>query len=269
MIFSWWRSRRRRRIFARPFPDDWRDGLREDFPQYAWLDDAERSRLERIAQVLVAEKYWEGCAGFEIDDRVRVAIAAQAAMLLLGFDDAYYDSLTTVLVYPDTYVAPDAHMPGGGLVIEGHSPRLGEAWHRGPVILSWPDVLDGARIPDDGHNVVFHEFAHVLDMEDGLVDGTPRLGDRRLAAEWAAVMSDAQARLRRAARRGTRTFLDDYGTRDEAEFFAVATESFFEQPERMARNDQALYDLLSRFYRQDPIRRVQAARQRGPKRERG
>lgn len=262
MILSWWRSRRRRRILAEPFPEEWRDALRENFAQYEWLSEEERARLERIAQVFVAEKYWEGCSGFEIDDRVKVTIAAQAAMLVLGFDDSHYDSLTTVLVYPDTYIAPETHTPGGGLVIEGESPRLGEAWHRGPVILSWPDVLDGGMIPDDGYNVVFHEFAHVLDMEDGMVNGTPRL-DRRLASDWASVMSDAQARLRRAASRGMRTFLDDYGTQDEAEFFAVATETFFEQPERMARNDQTLYDLFARFYGQDPARRAQAARARG------
>ncbi|MEX0718790.1 MAG: M90 family metallopeptidase [Planctomycetaceae bacterium] len=259
MIFTWWRKRRRRRILSEPFPEEWRDALRENFAQYAWLDDEEREKLERIAQVFVAEKYWEGCSGFEIDDSVKATIAAQAALLVLGFDDSHYDSLTTVLVYPDTYVAPETHTPGGGLVIEGHSPRLGEAWHRGPVILSWPDVLDGGEVPDDGYNVVFHEFAHVLDMEDGVVNGTPRL-DRRLAGEWATVMSEAQSRLRRAASRGTRSFLDDYGTQDEAEFFAVATESFFEQPERMARNDQALYDLFSRYYRQDPIQRAQRAR---------
>lgn len=259
MIFTWWRNRRRRRILSEPFPDDWRETLRETFAQFAWLDGDERAKLERIAQVIVAEKYWEGCSGFEIDDRVRVTIAAQAALLVLGFDDHHYDSLTTILVYPDTYLAPETRTPGGGLVIEGQTPRLGEAWHRGPVILSWPDVLDGGRIPDDGYNVVFHEFAHVLDMDDGLVNGTPRL-DRRLAAEWADVMSAAQARLRLAARRGTRTFLDDYGAQDEAEFFAVATEAFFEQPERMARNDAALYDLFRRFYRQDPAARAQRAR---------
>ena len=260
MIFQWlrWRRRRRRRrILSQPFPAEWSEILDRNVAQFAWLNAAEKEKLRRITQVIVAEKYWEGCQGLPMTDEIRVTIAAQASLLLLGFDEFYFDRLLSVLVYPDEYVAPDTFHGPGGLEIETASPRLGEAWHGGPVILSWPDVLHGGQIPDDGENVVLHEFAHVLDMHDaGPPDGMPPLESGEQYRTWVEVMSAEYEVLVRRADRGRPTLLDHYGATSEAEFFAVATECFFELPRDLLIEHPRLYEVLRTFYRQDPALRA-------------
>jgi Mlc titration factor MtfA (ptsG expression regulator) len=135
-------------------------------------------------------------------------------------------------------------------------PILGQAFDQGPVILVWDAVLHGARHPEQGHNVVYHEFAHKLDMLDGAADGTPILADRYQFAEWVAVCSHEFLRLRRLAEKGHKTFLDAYGAKNEAEFFAVATEEFFDRPLALQKHAPELYSVLSAYYRQDPAGRV-------------
>jgi len=257
MILSWMRRRRRRKILSRPFPAAWSGVINENVPLSQTLDDGERRQLERITQILVAEKNWEGCQGLEMSDEIRVTIAAQAAFLVLGFHEFYFDRLLTVLVYPDEYLAPETIHGPGGLQIETSSVRLGEAWHGGPVILSWPDVLDGAQIPDDGENVVLHEFAHVLDMHDaGTPDGVPPLESGEQYRTWNEVMTREYERLARRAERGRPTLLNHYGALNEAEFFAVATECFFELPRDLLVEHPRLYEVLQVFYRQDPAARL-------------
>jgi Mlc titration factor MtfA (ptsG expression regulator) len=131
--------------------------------------------------------------------------------------------------------------------------RLGEAWTSGPVVLSWDDVLAGGRFPQDGRNVVFHEFAHVLDLTHSGPDGTPELADAAQYRTWHEVMTAEFERLRRQSERRQKTVLDPYGATDAAEFFAVATEAFFERPRHLSNEHPRLYELLRDFYRQEPL----------------
>lgn len=255
-MFSWFRNRRRRKLAARPFPAAWSDTLRENFIHYRWLGDADRAKLHGIVQILLAEKYWEGCAGLQLTDEIRVTVAAQAGLLVLGFDGEYYSRLVTILIYPSQYVAPQKTILPGGVVSEEDSQRLGEAWHTGVVVLSWPDALSGGRHPTDGQNVVMHEFAHVLDSADQVFDGTPDLLPSDQYETWRDVMTVEFRRHTRAAQEGRWTLLDRYGAKSEAEFFAVATECFFERPRPLQHRHPHLYEVLRAFYRQHPAERV-------------
>lgn len=257
-MFSWFRNRRRKKLAARPFPAEWSTALRENFPHSQWLSEPDQQRLLGIIQILIAEKYWEGCGGLQLTDEIRVTIAAQAALLVLGFDNEYFSRLVTILVYPSQYVAPEKTSLPGGVVVEDESERLGEAWHTGVVVLSWPDALRGGQLPTDGQNVVMHEFAHVLDSADQMFDGTPDLLPDDQYETWRDVMTAEYRRHTRAAAQGRWTLLDRYGAKSEAEFFAVATECFFERPQQMQARHPHLYDVLRAFYRQNPAQRVPA-----------
>ncbi len=253
MIFTWFRDRRRRRLLASPFPVEWERTIAENVRAWHWLDDDDRERLQRFVLVFVAEKYWEGCNGLEMTDEVRVTIAANAGLLVLGFGPFYFERLQTILVYPDRYVVKSQQHLAGGVVSESRDVRLGEAWTRGPVVLAWKDVLEGGQVHDDGRNVVLHEFAHLLDMLFGdLADGVPYLESEHERVTWSEVTDRAYRNLVRETRQGRRTLLDSYGAKSEAEFFAVATECFFERPRNMERELPDLYAVLCGFYRQRP-----------------
>lgn len=255
-MFGWFKQRRRRKLAARPIPDEWRAIVAENFPHALWLTEAERTRLFEIAHVLLAEKYWEGCNGLVVTDEIRVTIAVQAALLVLGLDGEYFDRLVTILIYPGMYFAPEKKQRPGGILEEGYSSRLGEAWGGGPVVLSWPDVLEGGRYPADGRNLVFHEFAHVLDASDQYFDGVPDLLSSEQFDTWRDVMTAEFRRHVESVQNGRFTLIDRYGAQSEAEFFAVSTECFFERPAQLAARHPQLYDVLRSFYRQDPQQRV-------------
>jgi Mlc titration factor MtfA (ptsG expression regulator) len=223
---------------------------------YRWLKPAEQARLRDDLRVFVAEKYWEGCGGLAMTDEIRVTIAAQACLLVLGMEHYYYDRVLSVLVYPHGFRNPESSQ-GGGIHQDGVG-LSGEAHYRGPVILAWSEVLEDGQHPRRGHNDVIHEFAHQLDMLDGVINGTPPLGGPAEQARWKAVMSDEYERLIRDSAVGRATLLDEYGATNEAEFFAVATETFFDRPTDLARRHPRLYELLRDYYRQDPARRVNA-----------
>ncbi len=255
-MFDWLRRRRRQRLLTTPFPDEWADILYRNVKHYARLNESEQSKLRNDLRILVAEKNWEGCRDLTIDDEIRVTIAAQASLLLLGFRDKYFDLVQSILVYPDAFVAPDRTDLDSGLVLEGETANEGEAWYRGPVVLSWPDALAGGRGASDGSNLVIHEFAHQLDMESGdVIDGTPILGNHLPRDRWQRVIEGEFNRLVRDCRRGRETLLDCYGATDIGEFFAVASECFFVQPSRMQNRHPDLYKLLSEFFQQDPAAR--------------
>jgi MtfA peptidase len=254
MLFAWLKKRRRRKILADPFPPAWQATLHDRVGHYAVLNNAERQKLRDAVQILIAEKDWEGCRGLELTDEIRVTIAALAAILILGFDDFYFDNVQTILVYPEEYVARQEHAIGGGLAMEEDSERLGEAQYRGPVILSWNTIHENARRPGYGENLVFHEFAHQLDMLNGAFDGTPNLPSAGLAERWAKIMDVEYRRLQRAERRHRDTLLDPYGATNPAEFFAVTTECFFDAPQAMDAEYPALYELFRDYYRQDPAK---------------
>ena len=203
--------------------------------------------------MLVDEKDWEGCGGLEMTDEIRVTIAAQACLLILNIEHEYYRRVTSILVYPAAYKT----MPSrgrDGVIREGQA-NLGEAWLRGPVVLSWDDARRGALDPKDGHNLVFHEFAHKLDMLDGAADGTPPLADQETLRQWVQTMTREFAALRDAAERGRKTVLDTYGATNPAEFFAVATECFFEKARQLRQRHPSVYELLKDYYQQDPAER--------------
>lgn len=251
-MFSFFKNRRRREIQQQPFPAEWERVLVERYGLYRRLPEPVRRSLGQHIQVFLDEKIFEGCNGVEMTDEVRVLIAAQACLLLLGLDHDYYPNLRTVLVYPEAFVS-DVRDHDGWIVHEGRQVRLGEAWSHGAVVLSWEDVVEGADDPDDGYNVVLHEFAHKLDQETGVSNGTPFLDDAERYESWARVFTAALHRLEMESMLGGDTVLDVYGTTNPAEFFAVATEAFFERSEALRDRHPELYAQLASFYRQDPV----------------
>ena len=257
-MFHWLRDHRRKKILKEPFPADFKGILVERFRHYSFLDEAEKNHLEQLVQVFIAEKRFEGCNGLEITDEIRVIISAEACMLLLGLHHDLYRELDSVLVYPSVVVTPP---PSHGVFLQSPlvekppTPISGQAFLRGPVILVWDVAKRDALHPERKHNVVYHEFAHLLDMESGAANGTPVLHSREQYRIWAKVFSDEFLTLRRKSGQGKKTFLDPYGAENEAEFFAVATEFFFDNPMEMQRKHRVLYDVLAGFYQQDTAAR--------------
>jgi Mlc titration factor MtfA (ptsG expression regulator) len=223
------RQRRRKKLAARPFPAEWPAILERNVPLYTRLLQADREELRRHMLVFLAEKRFEGCGGLEITDEIRVTIAAHACLLLLHRETDYYPGLTCILVYPDAFVVPDVHHFIGDTVLESDDVRLGESWHHGSVVLSWNDVREDADVRD-GQNVALHEFAHQLDSSGGRGDSTPVLRDQASFDAWAEALGEDFDRFRRAVQGRRPEVLDEYGATNPAEFFAVATEGFFETP---------------------------------------
>jgi len=228
-------------------------------PFYHRLPEADQRELQGHVQVFLAEKSFEGCGGLIMTDEIRVCIAAQACLLLLHRNTDYYPELRSIVVYPSSFLVKTTRHLGSGVLEESHQARLGEAWQQGAVVLAWDAVCQGTAQPDDGRNVVFHEFAHQLDFEDGRADGAPVLGrgdawsaQKSRYAAWARVLSAEFERLRAEVLAGKNAVLDGYGATDPAEFFAVATESFFERPLEMREKHPDLYEELKQYYRQDP-----------------
>jgi Mlc titration factor MtfA (ptsG expression regulator) len=252
MVFSR-RSRRRERLRAEPFPDHWRRIIETRVPVFARLSSDDQRELLGHVRVLLEEKHFEGAGGLLMRDEVRLTIAAQAALLLLHRDADYFPRLTSIIVYPTGYVASEATSAEGGIWSEGDEHLLGHTQRDlRALVLAWDEAKAGAADPNDGHNLVLHEFAHQLDFEDGSTDGTPVLGSGAEVREWAQVFEEELETLRRAADAGAPTVLDPYGAEDPAEFFAVATETFFERAEKLRERHPKLYEELRRFYRQDP-----------------
>ena len=271
-----WRAWRRERWAAQPFPPEWRAILRRRVPLYRRLPAHLQQQLRRHVQVFLAEKPFIGCAGLTVTDDMRVTIAAQAALLRLNRGGPLFPELKQVLVYPGAFVVDRVHAEPGGVLREQRRALSGESWSQGQVILSWEDVLAGARVVDDGHNVVLHEFAHQLDQESGTANGAPRVGSRVAQARWARVMNaefdalHARLRARAAARPPVPAWdawyvpgqtppaeeppelISDYGATNPAEFFAVVTEVFFEQPGALAERHPQMFTVLRDYYAVDP-----------------
>lgn len=251
-MLGWFKKRRRKRLWSQPFPDAWLATIDKYVPFYNRLPAADQRELQGHIQVFLAEKYFEGCGGLELTEEMKVTIAAQACLLLLHRQTDYYPRLITILVYPNAYVARSLEQRGGEVVEEDESIRLGEAWMGGVAVISWEDVCRGSADASDGVNVVLHEFAHLLDFEDGSADGTPPLAQRSHYATWARVLEEEYQQLRRDAALGRTSVLDHYGATNPAEFFAVATECFFEKPAPLRRVHPELYKVLKTYYQLDP-----------------
>ena len=246
----WWAERRRARLRARPFPAAWRRILRRRVPAVARLPADLQRQLKRHIQVFIAEKPFIGCQGQAVTDEVRVTIAAQACLLLLGHTRPdYYPRLRQILVYPDAFVVQHERPQGDGLVQVQRRALAGESWAQGQVILSWAEVLAGAADPADGRNVCVHEFAHQIDQDSGVADGRPWRPTPHLRQRWAAVMGVAFERLQSEPS----TTIDAYGANDPAEFFAVVSEVFFERPRALAAEAPAVYRELAELYRVHPL----------------
>jgi len=235
-MFGLYRRWRRRRLLRQEFPPEWLPILEARLPCYPRLGPELRARLRDRIQVFVDEKYFIGAGGMEITDEVRVVIAGVAARLILYLDHSYYDRLTEIIVYPGHFVRP-----------KGDGVLLGEAHSWGTVVLSWQAVLAGLADPCDGHDTAAHELAHVLDRRAGAFDGTPTLRARGDYRPWAEAMGRNFLALRGGGRAQLKA-LREYGAKDEAEFFAVATEAFFERPSVMQERTPDLYEVLRRFY---------------------
>jgi len=253
-MFAWLRRRRRARLVQQGLPADWASYLHA-LPFVSQLTQAEQLRLEALVCVFLAEKDFEGCDGLEMRDKIRVVIAAQACLLILNLDHMFFQKVRTILVYPSVFRHRSEQTTSGGVIESREHTNLGEAWPNGPIVLAWDHAYQGGRNPDDGQNTVFHEFAHKLDMLDGITDGIPPLTLEHEDHAWRKRMKDAALRHQEMVQRGAPVFLDSYGATHPAEFFAVATEMFFERPRDLRKREAEVYDLLKTFYRQDPASR--------------
>ncbi|MEA3239898.1 MAG: M90 family metallopeptidase [Candidatus Bipolaricaulota bacterium] len=252
MALHWLKERRRGRIRQREFPAAWREIIKRNLPFTRHLSPADQRELEGDVQVFLSEKHFDAAGGLEMTDEIKVTIATQACILLLHRKTDCYPGLYSIIIYPHAYIARHTVQDMPGIITEGMQPRLGESWTRGAVVLSWDDVLSGAADIHDGHNVVFHEFAHQLDSQDGKMDGAPILSDHSMYATWARVLGQEYERLQHDTAIGRETLLDQYGATNPAEFFAVATEFFFEKPQQLREKLPQLYDELCRYYKQNP-----------------
>jgi Mlc titration factor MtfA (ptsG expression regulator) len=243
------KKRRWERLRAQPFPPEFVPILMSNVPVYRRLPDDLRAQLHGHIHVLLAEKHYEGCNGLEMTDAVRVTIAGEAALLILNRETRYYPELLTVLVYPDVFYA-DIEDNEGHIVNEYKEDRSGESWDMGVIILSWEDAVKHASTGRGGYNVVLHEFAHQLDMENGAMDGIPRLDTHAQRVQWIRVFGEAYELFERGGKRNS--VVDEYASGDPSEFFAVVTESFFERSMALKREQPKLYEVLAAYYCVDP-----------------
>ena len=241
-----------RRAIARPFPAHFSHILRKNVPVYSRMPTDLQLQLKRLIRQFLYEKKFIGCDGLEVTDEIRVTIAAKAGMLLLNRPTRVYPDLKMILVYPSAFVAPRIETGLGGVVTHGNQTLSGESWSDGRVILAWDHVQKNNPHLPDGHDVVLHEFAHQLDSESGRTNGAPLLKNKARYQRWSETMSREFSLLQEAAETQAESVLDYYGATNPAEFFAVATESFFEKSRQMARYHPDLFDQLRAYYQVDP-----------------
>jgi Mlc titration factor MtfA (ptsG expression regulator) len=251
----YWLAYQRDRIRDKAFPTSWRKILQRRVPLFRRMPAQLQLQLKKHMQVFIAEKSFLGCDGLRITEEMRVVIAAQACLLILNRATDYFGKVQQILVYPSAFVVNRTSVDFAGVQQDNRQALSGESWSQGQVILSWQDALDGAAVPDDGRNVVIHEFAHQLDQENGAARGAPppTLGDSEYSANrWSQVFQAAYATLQQQVQDGVDGLLNHYGAQDPAEFFAVVSEVFFEQPFALEAEYPALYRELSGYYKVNP-----------------
>lgn len=245
---------KRRWLLNQPFPDRWLQILESSVPVYKRLPHYHRETLQKRMMIFMNEKRFEECGGIMLTEKMKVVIAAHASVLILVETADYYGDLQSILVYPDDYVAPVNEMDENGVITEGVEHRKGEYWNLGNIVLSWADIDRNLYDNPDGHNLVYHEFAHFLDDRYGLtagieMDGTPMRDD-----EWTHVLAKAYRRLRQKITENRTSSLDIYGAESPEELFSVATEAFIEKPGALHTEMPDLYGMLQEFYQLDPLR---------------
>ncbi|MFH1829633.1 MAG: M90 family metallopeptidase [Pseudomonadota bacterium] len=245
------RNVRRKRLMKEPATAGWHDMLMRNVALFRVLPDSLRQDLYGHMHNFLKEKRFEGCGGLEMSDEIKVTIAAQACMLLLNRKATYFPKCDVILVYPSAYLAKRV-VDMGTHHIEEDSARLGESWTQGVVVLAWDHVKQKTLDMEGGHNVVLHEFAHQLDQEDGRSDGAPILDHRSSYAAWARVLGSQYDELKHKAQNHIRDVMDLYGATNAAEFFAVATETFFEKGKQLKDKHPELYEELKEYYKLDP-----------------
>jgi len=240
------RSRRQKWMRLRLSDED-RQAIAQDFVTFARIPHDLRDELEGLMHVFLYEKSFEACGGLEAVTRhMQHVIAAQACLLLVNRNHDYYRKLRSILLYPSAYKAKNKH---------GHDDvRLGESWQSGSVVLAWESVIAGGRNQEDGSHVTLHEFAHQLDQADGAADGVPELASAGTYRDWSLVFNQAFRRFQRKLEKCRRTVIDPYGATNPAEFFAVATETFYEKPKQLSEHYPEVYEQLKRYYRVDPVK---------------
>lgn len=247
-----WPDYRLRRLYNAPFPAPWMDILKKRLVFFEKLPQATQIQLQNLIKGFINDKTFLGCNGQLIDDDIRVTVAAQACLLILNRNSNLYRNLKSILIYPSTFYATREIRDELGLVSTNYSAMLGESWSLGKVVLAWDNVEKSVLDWNDGHNVVLHEFAHQLDSESGSTNGAPILQTRSAYKNWAHVFSAEFTELQAAAVGNNASLIDHYGATNPAEFFAVATETFFELPAQMHQHHQELYKELQDFYQLDP-----------------
>jgi len=244
------RNLRRKRLFQTPLPDEWLEIVKSNVALYNYLPDRLKDELVGHMQIILAEKNFEGCGGLEMTDEIRVTVAAQAAILLLNRKTKYFPMVDSILVYPHTYVA---NRPSDmGYNINKNTALLGESSTRGAVVLAWDHVKQKTIDFCGGHNVVLHEFAHQLDQEDGRGDGVPVLDRWSSYATWGRILGKEYDLLCNEVKHHKKDVMDAYGATNPAEFFAVATETFFDKAKKMKDTHPELYEELKEYYKMDP-----------------
>ena len=252
LLALWIPRYRLKKALAAPFPEEWVQILERNIGVYRNLPKPLRLQLRLLIKQFLFQKQFSGAGGLEVTDEMRVTIAAQACMLQLNRRGDLYPGLKYIVLYPEAFVVSRTEMDGAGVVSHGPKGLLGESWQNGKVILAWDNVLSGARNFVDGKNVVLHEFAHQLDSQTGSTNGAPLLAGASSYRSWAAALSPEFEELQKDALHGKHSLMDHYGATNPAEFFAVATETFFERPRRMAEHHPELFGVLKSYYRIDP-----------------
>ncbi len=238
-----------------PFPEEWEILLAKDLALWNSFDEDEKAKLRDDIRIFSHERTWEGCGGIELSMEMKVLIAAQACLMTLGRTVDAWDSIRSILVYPDAYKAPFTNYDEGGIVRVGKDDREGESWSSGYIILSWKDAYEGGFLAE-GRNLVIHEFAHQVDLLTFLETAIPRKEDIAIYEWWEEVTYDSFTSFVKRFDAGLDDpALDSYGATNEAEFFAVAAESFFETPKLLKSHHRNLYAVLSEYFNQDPAAR--------------
>lgn len=246
----WLRRQNRANLFATPLSDRQRAIVAEQVPLTRKLPSELRGRFEGKINAFLDQIEFIGCNGLDVSEEMRLSIAAQACLLITN-SDAWYDHLRTILIYPGAFKSRRMEQQGY-VVTERETVRTGESWSRGPVVLSWQHTRQGAINDQDGHNVVFHEFAHQIDDLSGHTDGVPNLNGNQSFADWEHAFGRAYETHVHHVQAGRKTVFDAYGAEGPEEFFAVAVEAFFEKPVALKRSEPAVYEQLALLFRLEP-----------------